>query len=166
MHNQAGFHYDSCEVAPAVSVLLRLWHVRGKLLYCYILLCSCDTVEEGRGLFSGGWQEQYSTAKKWLRLFHCASLFWCKLQPVLVVQTLEQPSSIVLVSCCRFFQCCIDFAGRLIIPFSTQFTLNNCLSVVLCEHYWCASSAHLTWFTLDAHQKHITKKLHVKSPID
>ena len=93
--------------------------------------------------------------------FHCATSFDVKLQPALAGKTSEQPSSIVLVRCCRFFQYCVAFCWQTCCV--SQFASNLCTSCAMwtrsvriqCTlkflHFECALKAH--------HNEH-----HVKAP--
>ena len=86
--------------------------------------------------------------------FHCATSFDVKLQPALAGKTSEQPSSIVLVRCCRFLWL---FAGRLVV---CPNLLQICVPVVPCEHDWCASNVLHFECALKAHHN----EHHVKAP--
>ena len=157
--------HDLCETIPTINLLswimACLWQVCGRLvtsvrvyfesLHSALLFYRCW--ERKRlflyrcWLFSGDWEEWYNITKEnYDGLIVLLIQFDVKLQPVLVGQTPEQLSSIILVNwyICRYFYAALHFAGRNIMCYThtCHNLLRICLHVVPYEHDRCASSVH------------------------
>ena len=186
--------HDLCETIPTINLLswimACLWQACGRLvtsvrvyfesLHSALLFYRCW--ERKRlflyrcWLFSGDWEEWYNITKEnYDGLIVLLIQFDVKLQPVLVGQTPEQLSSIILVNwyICRYFWCCIAFCWQehyVLHPHLPQFASNlftccalwkwsvriqhasqqascECAYRYQCNHMYSIHNPRYTWYT-------------------
>ena len=124
--------------------------------YCFFLFCSCNDVGEERGLFSDGREEWYRMINRNHDGSIVPQLLWCITaghSATWAGQVSEEPSSIVLVSWCRFFSLC-SISLLCITP--TLDTIHFESAYLLCHVNAIDAHRMQIQFDSDAHRNRIT----------